>query len=105
IIAALEERFPGIRERLCSGHGLRPGIAVAVNSQIATLGLMQPVPENSEVHFLPAVSGGGGDDKVTKRKRQPGWQLLLPHHLVTLSPCHLYWQNRPSGRYARFGGA
>jgi molybdopterin synthase sulfur carrier subunit len=58
VIAALERKFPGIRDRLCSGHGLRPGIAVVVNSQIATLGLMQPVPENSEVHFLPAVSGG-----------------------------------------------
>jgi molybdopterin synthase sulfur carrier subunit len=58
IIEALDQRFPGIKDRLCIPHGLRPGIAVAVNTQIATLGLIQPVPKNSEIHFLPAVSGG-----------------------------------------------
>jgi molybdopterin synthase sulfur carrier subunit len=58
IIAALDQTYPGIKDRLCTANGLRPGIAVAVNSQVATLGLIQPVPGNSEVHFLPAVSGG-----------------------------------------------
>ena len=58
VIASLEQLFPGIRQRLCDGDGLRPGIAVAVDSQVARLGLLQPVGEDSEVHFLPAVSGG-----------------------------------------------
>jgi molybdopterin synthase sulfur carrier subunit len=58
VIDALEHLYPGIRERLCDGEQLHPGIAVAVDAQIARLGLMQPVGEQSELHFLPAVSGG-----------------------------------------------
>jgi molybdopterin synthase sulfur carrier subunit len=58
VIAALDRLYPGIRDRLCDGDGLRPGLAVAVDSQLAPLGLLQPVPAGGEVHFLPAVSGG-----------------------------------------------
>jgi molybdopterin synthase sulfur carrier subunit len=58
IIEALDRLYPGIKNRLCSGQGLRPGISVAINSELAPLGLLQAVPKNSEVHFLAAVSGG-----------------------------------------------
>jgi molybdopterin synthase sulfur carrier subunit len=58
IIDALDQLYPGMRARLCDGDSLRRGIAVAVGTQVATLGLLQPVPEGSEVHFLPAVAGG-----------------------------------------------
>jgi molybdopterin synthase sulfur carrier subunit len=58
VIAALDRNFPGIQERLCDGNGLRPSIAVAVDSQMGTLGLLQPVKPGSEVHFIPAISGG-----------------------------------------------
>lgn len=58
VVAELERRFPGLRARLCDANGLRPGIAVSVDAQIARLGLAQPVSEKSEVHFLPAIGGG-----------------------------------------------
>jgi molybdopterin synthase sulfur carrier subunit len=58
VVDALDRLYPGIKARLCDGGGLRPGVAVAVNTQVATLGLIQPVPPGSEVHFLPAISGG-----------------------------------------------
>ncbi len=58
IIDELERLFPGIRSRLCTGDALRPGMAVVVDTELARLGLSQPVGVNSEVHFLPAVSGG-----------------------------------------------
>ncbi len=58
VIDELDHLHPGIKSRLCDGHGLRPGIALAVDTQISRLGLLQPVSENSEIHFLPAVSGG-----------------------------------------------
>ena len=58
IIEDLEARFPGIRQRLCDGESLRPGIAVAVDGELATRGLLQSVDHQSEVHFLPAISGG-----------------------------------------------
>jgi molybdopterin synthase sulfur carrier subunit len=58
VIEALDLLYPGIKDRLCDGDALRPGLAVAINTQLASRGLWQPVPENSEVHFLPAISGG-----------------------------------------------
>ena len=58
IIDALDRTYPGIKDRLCDANGLRPGIAVAVDTQVARLGLAQSVGEHSEVHFLPAVGGG-----------------------------------------------
>jgi molybdopterin synthase sulfur carrier subunit len=58
VIESLDAAYPGAKARLCTEYGLRTGIAVAVDSQLATLGLDQPVVETSEVHFLPAISGG-----------------------------------------------
>lgn len=58
VIDALESRYPGVRARLCAGDNLRPGLAVAVDTQLARLGLAQPVGPRSEVHFLPAIAGG-----------------------------------------------
>ncbi len=58
IIDALERAYPGVKARLCDANGLRQGMAVAVDGQLATLGLLEPVAETSEVHFLPAISGG-----------------------------------------------
>ena len=58
VVSALDRLHPGIRARLCDGDALRPGVAVAVDTELSRLGLRQPVSEHSEVHFLPAVSGG-----------------------------------------------
>jgi molybdopterin synthase sulfur carrier subunit len=58
VLEAMEQAYPGVRNRLCDENGLRKGIAVAVDTQIARLGLAEPVGEASEVHFLPAVGGG-----------------------------------------------
>ena len=58
VVEALERLYPGIKSRLCVGEGLRPGIAVVVDGEVARLGWRQPVGPTSEVHFLPAISGG-----------------------------------------------
>jgi sulfur-carrier protein len=58
VIDHLEGTFPGIKARLCDADGLRRGLAVAVDTQLARLGLDQPVDENSEIHFIPAIGGG-----------------------------------------------
>ena len=59
-IESLEERFPGIRARLCEGDRLRPNISVIVDGQVSHQRLRQPLGEDSEVHFVPAISGGEG---------------------------------------------
>src|SRR5262245_6781754 len=58
LVDELERRFPGIKARLCEGDQFRPGMAAFVDTQMARLGLQQPVGENSEVHFVPAIGGG-----------------------------------------------
>jgi molybdopterin converting factor small subunit len=58
VIADLESRHPGLRERLCDGDRLRSGLAVAINGNVASLGLLAKVEPTSEVHFLPSIGGG-----------------------------------------------
>jgi molybdopterin converting factor small subunit len=58
IIDALDQLYPGMRNRLCIGDEMRPGIAIVVDTQVARLGLSESVGAESEVHFLPALAGG-----------------------------------------------
>jgi molybdopterin converting factor small subunit len=57
IIAALDDRVPGLRDRLVeSDRRLRPHINVFVDGLPADLAT--PVGERATVHVIPAVSGG-----------------------------------------------
>ena len=58
LINGLEEQFPGIRDRLIEENQVRPNLAVSIDGEVARMGLLERVGENSEVHFVPAISGG-----------------------------------------------
>jgi len=58
VIAALEDAYPGMRERLYRGEQLNPAIQVLIDGRAALLGLREPVGEHSEVVFVPTISGG-----------------------------------------------
>ncbi len=58
VIENLEQSYPGFRERLIDQNRVKPNIAVAIDGEITPLGLIGKVSEASEVHFLPAISGG-----------------------------------------------
>ena len=58
VIDALNRAYPGFKDRLCEGNRIRPTLAAYVDGRIAQLGLLEPVGEQSEVQFLPAVAGG-----------------------------------------------
>jgi molybdopterin synthase sulfur carrier subunit len=58
VIDNLDEQFPGLKSRLLTGGQLKPEICVAVGSSVSSLGLLAPVAEDQEVHFLPIVGGG-----------------------------------------------
>lgn len=60
IVNALESRYPGMRDRLVDGDLLSPRVNVAVDGYVTRIGLMERVGPTSEVHFLPAISGGRG---------------------------------------------
>ncbi len=58
IVDNLEARFPGIKERLCDGNRLRPGLTVVIDGKVGHQRLREIVSESSEVHFIPSMSGG-----------------------------------------------
>ena len=58
VIDQLDRLFPGMKDRLVEGGRIRPNLAVAVDGDVARLGLLEKVGENSEVHFVPAIGGG-----------------------------------------------
>ena len=47
-----------MKDRLVEDGEILPNLAVAIDGDVATMGLLQKVGENSEVHFLPAIAGG-----------------------------------------------
>ena len=56
-IARLDERWPGLRDRLCEpGPALRPHINVYVDRERAQLGT--PVEAGSRIDVIAAISGG-----------------------------------------------
>jgi sulfur-carrier protein len=58
VIEYLDERYPGIKERLCEEDRLRANMTVIVDGSASRQGMRQKLDETSEVHFLPAMSGG-----------------------------------------------
>jgi molybdopterin synthase sulfur carrier subunit len=60
LIDDLDRQFPGVRAYLVEGDDLKPAIAVSIDGEIATGGLLEPIGESSEIHFLPALGGGCG---------------------------------------------
>ncbi len=58
LIDRLDQDYPGMRQALMQGDRLKPDVAVAVDGYISQLGLLQPVTDDNEVFFIPAISGG-----------------------------------------------
>ena len=58
VIEALEAVHPGLKDRLCQDDQLKPAIAVSVDGRLTRLGLLAPVQEESEIHFMMAMAGG-----------------------------------------------
>jgi molybdopterin synthase sulfur carrier subunit len=59
VIDNLEPRYPGLKDRLLDDDGhLRPEIAAAIDGETEHYGLLEPVRENSEIQFIPAIGGG-----------------------------------------------
>ena len=61
VISALEEQFPGIKERLCNDQGdLRNFVNVYINGEDVRFldGLKSTTKDGDEVSIVPAVAGG-----------------------------------------------
>jgi sulfur-carrier protein len=58
VVQNLGRRFPGIDKQLLENGDIRPSIAVSIDGEVATGGVLDAVTEHSEVHFIPALGGG-----------------------------------------------
>ncbi len=58
VVDSLEAAYPGVRDRLCDGDRLRPGIAIVIDGVTGSVGLLEPVKPESELHIVPAIAGG-----------------------------------------------
>jgi sulfur-carrier protein len=58
VVADLERQFPGFSENLIEDGEVKASIAVSVDGEMGTNGVLEPVGENSEVFFIPAIGGG-----------------------------------------------
>lgn len=58
IINGLDEQFPGIKDRLVEDGQIRSNLAVAIDGDVGRMGMLDRVTETSEIHFVPAISGG-----------------------------------------------
>jgi molybdopterin converting factor small subunit len=52
LIQKLGQQFPGLEEKL------QHGFAVAIDGEIFADPMLEPLDEQSEVYFLPAIEGG-----------------------------------------------
>jgi sulfur-carrier protein len=58
LIEDLERQFPGLRENLMEEGDIKSSIAVSIDGDLTTGGILEPVRESSEVFILPAIGGG-----------------------------------------------
>jgi molybdopterin converting factor small subunit len=58
VIENLDARYPGVMARLCDQGRLRPNIAVVVDGVTSNRRLRHRLAESSEIHLVPAISGG-----------------------------------------------
>ena len=58
VVNNLEKEFPGMKEELCEEDDISPALAVVIDGETANLGMLERVKEDSEIHFIPAMSGG-----------------------------------------------
>ncbi len=54
----LDKLFPGMKARLVEENKIRSNLAVAIDGEVGRLGLLEKLSDDSEVHFVPAISGG-----------------------------------------------
>ena len=60
VVAEVDRRFPGFGAAVTAADGtLAASLQVFVDGEMSAEGLLAEVGPSTEVHFLPAIAGGG----------------------------------------------
>lgn len=57
-IADLDRQFPGIANQLIDDGDIKASIAVSIDGEVGTNGVLDTIRETSEIHFMPQIAGG-----------------------------------------------
>jgi sulfur-carrier protein len=58
VIDDLSGKFPELRDYLLENGDVKPSIAVSIDGEMGTGGVLDRVGESSEIFFIPAIGGG-----------------------------------------------
>jgi len=58
LVKDLERQFPGFAGHLVENGDIKPSVAVSIDGEMGTGGVLDRVGEASEVFFIPAIGGG-----------------------------------------------
>ena len=58
VIDRLEDLYPGMKARLVESGQIRSNLAVAVDGEVARMGILEKIGDAREIHFVPAIGGG-----------------------------------------------
>lgn len=58
VVDSLLTAHPALRAVLMNDGRVRPDISIAINSSMTENGLLEQVPDDAEVHLVPALGGG-----------------------------------------------
>jgi molybdopterin synthase sulfur carrier subunit len=61
VIERLESECPGIKEQLLANGSIHPGLAIFINDEQISQGLIEPVPDEATLRILPAMGGGSAE--------------------------------------------
>lgn len=57
-IADLDRQFHGIADQLLDNGDIKASIAVSIDGEVGTNGVLDTIRDNSEIHFMPQIAGG-----------------------------------------------
>ena len=58
VINNLDNMYPGLKDHLVEEGKIKSGLSAICGFAATRKGLLQELEEDTEVHFLPAISGG-----------------------------------------------
>jgi molybdopterin converting factor small subunit len=58
VIDELSGKYPELRDHLLENGDIKPSVAVSIDGEMGTGGVLDRVGESSEIFFIPAIGGG-----------------------------------------------
>jgi molybdopterin converting factor small subunit len=63
LLKALDQRCPGLYDRVIEDGRLRPELAVAIDGEAGKFPLHEPLGPNAQVTIVPAIGGGQAETR------------------------------------------